>query len=251
MTTRFSILSVPIALALGFAQSPPALSANVIDVTEDVMTSSFFQGANTVRGYAVESNRPVLRVSTVDPFGTPGAETIYLSFDHDFSIYRGPIAATLTLQSVAGGFGADASAGAAFLVSAHAVDANPLTTIIDDTNPGGTKNWLAFYRENILVADAAARTSIGGFGAVTFDVSAIVDDWIDGRNPHRFIALTGRMDTSGNDFLHGFLNNDNGGVPMGHTYLTVTAVPEPATYAMLLAGLGFLGARLRLSKRRD
>ncbi len=250
MKKRFSLPCVPIALALSLAQAQPALSANVIHVTEDVMTSSFFQGANTVRGYAAESNRPVLRVSTVDPFDTPGAETIYLSFDHDFSIYTGPIAVTLTMQSAAGGFGADASASNPFLVSAHAVDANPLTTIIDDTNPGGTKSWLAFYRDNILAADTAARTSIAGFGEVTFDVSGIVDDWIDGTNPHRFIALTGRMDTSGNDFLHGFLNSNNGGMPMGHTYLTVTAVPEPATYAMLLAGLGLLGARLHRSKRR-
>ena len=54
-----------------------------------------------------------------------------------------------------------------------------------------------------------------GVGTVTFDVSDIVNGWIAGANSHQFIALTGKNDASGNDFLQGFVNNDNGGTALG------------------------------------
>lgn len=246
------VLAVPaltFALALGFSQT--ALAApTVIPVTEDVMTSSFFIGANAVRGYGVESNRAVMRVSTEGASGLGGAETIYLNFDYDFSSYVGPVSATLTMQSADGGFGANATATTPFLVSAHGVDANPFTSISDDTNPSGTVSWLNFYNSNILAADSLASTSIQGFGAVAFDVSVIVNSWISGANNNQFIALTGKNDVSGNEFMHGFLNNNNGGTAMGYTYLTVTAVPEPETYAMVLTGLALMGTRIRRQKNK-
>lgn len=244
-----AVVSLAFAGGIALAASYSAQAAEVIAVTEDVMTSSFFQGSNTVRGYAIENTRPVMRVSTLNPFGTTGAEAIYLSFAHDFTNYTGAVTATLTLQSAEGGFGADAGASTPFLVSAHGVDANPFTSIIDDTNPGGTADWLTFYNANILAADTAARTSINSFGPVTFDVSGIVNSWIAGTNTNQFIALTGKYDSSGSEFLHGFLNDNNGGTPMGYTYLTVAAVPEPATYGLLLAGLGVIGAVLRRTRR--
>ncbi|MCK6407208.1 MAG: PEP-CTERM sorting domain-containing protein [Rhodocyclaceae bacterium] len=246
---KLKTILAPTLLALGLAQS--AYAADVIQVSEDVMTSPFFTaygGNNTVRGYGVESGRPVLRVSNDGTNGMTGAETIYLSFNYDFSAYTGPVTATLTMQSTAGGFGADASLANPFLVSAHGVDANPFTSIIDNTNTGGSTSWLNFYSNNILAADAAARTTITGEGAVSFDVSAIVNSWIAGSNSFQFIALTGKNDVSGNDFLHGFLNNNDGGTAMGYTFLTVAAVPEPETYAMLLAGLGLMGSVARRRK---
>ena len=221
------------ALLAGFVASQQLAAAVIVPVQEDVMASSFFQGANTVRGYAGD-NRPVFRVSTIDPFGTVGAETIYLTFDSaQFSGLTGPVSATLTLQSTDGGFGANAEAGNPFTVSAHAVASDPLTTIIDDTNPGGTKNWIDFYNNDILPADSAALTAVGGFGAVSFDVSAVVNDWLSGANSVFALALTGKNDVSGGEFLHGFLNNTEA---PGSTFLTVTAaVPEPSSVALSLA----------------
>lgn len=219
----------------------PARAAVTIDVAEDVMTSSFFQGANTVRGYAGD-NRPVFRVSTANPFGTSGAETIYLVFDYDFSALDGPVSAILTMQSTDGGFGANAGVDAPFTVSAHGVGANPLTSIIDDTQPGGSMTWADFYATQILPADAAASTVVNGFGTVTFDVSTVVGSWIAGTGNIHVLALTGMNDTSGNEFLHGFLNNSEA---PGSVFLTVSAVPEPETWAMLLAGLGLVGLARR------
>lgn len=243
MTIRTHAPYAAAALMLGALLTVTPAHAVTIDVTEDVMTSSFFQGANAVRGYAGD-NRPVFRVSTGNPFGTIGAETIYLAFDYDFSSFTGPVSALLTVQSTSGGFGADASADTPFTVSAHGVAANPFTAISDDTNPAGSVSWLNFYNQSILPADAAARSVVTGPGAVSFDVSALVGSWISGGNAVQVIALTGLNDTSGNEFLHGFLNNTEA---PGSVVLTVSAVPEPETHAMLLAGLGLLS----LARRRQ
>lgn len=229
-------------LACAAAVSQQA-AAVVVPVTEDVMTSSFFSlDEDWVRGYPGD-NRPTFRVSTDNPFGTTGAETIYLKFDPAaFSSFSGPVNAILTLQSISGGFGADAGPGNPFTVSAHAVSVDPFTSIIDNTNPGGTISWIDFYNDNILAADAAAHTVVDGFGAVTFNVSGIVNGWVSGSTTVFAIALTGKNDFSGNDFLHGFRNNTEA---LGSTFLTVTAVPEPETYALLLAGLGVVAWGVR------
>lgn len=232
-------------LVLGSSALAQEASAVVVPVEEDVMTSSFFTGTNLVRGYPGD-NRPVLRVSTDGAFGLAGAETIYLTFDYDFSSFTGPVHAILSMQSVSGGFGADASIDHPFTVSAHAVDADPLASIADDTNPGGTISWSSFYADDILAADAAARTTINGFGTVQFDVSSIVNGWVAGTNPIHAIALTGKNDLSGDDFLHGFSNDSE--LP-GATFLTVTPVPEPGTYALLLAGLGLVALKARKARR--
>lgn len=207
--------------------------AATIPVVEDVMTSSFFQGANTVRGYAGD-NRPTFRVSTTDPFGTMGAETIYLTFDPaDFTGLGGAVPkALLTLQSISGGFGADAAADTPFTVSAHAVDANPLISITDDTNPSGTISWFNFYNNNILPADAAASTAISGLGPVTFDVTSIVNSWIAGSNTVFAVALTGKNHAAGGEFLHGFANNTEA---LGSTFITI--VPEPTALVLSIVGL--------------
>lgn len=220
-----------------------AVASTVFSVDEDVMTSSFFSGANRVRGYDAD-DRNIHRVSTNIPFGVAGAETLYLDFGNaDLSSFAGPVNAVLTVQSTSGQFGADAGPGNAFTVSAHAVNANPLTSITDDTNPGGTINWLDFYNNNIESADSLAITSIDSFGSITFNVSAIVNEWILSPTSFQSLALTGLNDTSGNDFLHGFLNNSEN---PGSTFLTVSAVPVPG--AVWLMGSGLI-AVIRLNRK--
>ncbi|WP_436715434.1 hypothetical protein U8335_23450 [Roseiconus lacunae] len=209
------------------------------------MTSGFFMGTDTVRGYAGDS-RSTFRVANDNAFGL-GPETIYIGFDgNDFSSFTGPVAsAILTVQSVSGGFGFDAGPGSPFTVSAHGVDADPFSTIIDDTNPTGTTSWIDYFNNHILTADPAAITSVDSFGTVTFDVTALVNDWVSGSNNVFALALTGTNDTSGTDFLHGFLNNTEA---PGSTFLTVNPVPEPATFAML-ASLAIPFAYRRVRRR--
>jgi len=210
---------------------PSTASAQTIAPTEDVMTSAFFQGADLVRGYVGE-NRPTFRVSSNNDFDR-GPETIYLLFgESDFASFTNPVPnASLSLTSVTGNFGADASATSPFIVSAHAVDANPFTSIIDDTNPTGTIAWDDFFDNNILAASPEVLSVINGFGVFEFDVTNIVNDWISGSNQEFVIALTGKNDVQvGDGFLHGFSNNTE--LP-GSTFLTVSAVPEPSSAALL------------------
>jgi hypothetical protein len=76
---------------------------------------------------------------------------------------------------------------------------------------------LTFLDAQIHTADPAARTAVEGFGPIEFDVSAIVNDWITGANDVLAIALTGLNDASGNEFLHGFLNDSEN---PGSSFLT-------------------------------
>ncbi len=226
------------ATAIGLVFASVTIAGSVtIEPTEDVMTSGFFQGDNLVRGYSGD-NRPVHRVSTNEPFGTGGAETIYMTFDFDASQFSGPVpAAFLSVESISGGFGADAGPGSPFTVSAHAVSVDPIESITDDTNPGGTIDWLTFFNDNIEQADPAALTVIDDFGTFTFDVTQIVNDWIAGSNTAFAIALTGKNDTSGGEFLHGFVNNTE---TPGSTFLQI--VPEPSSLLLVVLG-GFAAVR--------
>lgn len=245
-TQRLSMVLAASALLL--SSLPMVASATtVIPVDTSVMTSSFFQGTNRVRGYP-EDNRRVLRASNDGAGGLAFGETIYLGFTaFDFTTLSGQVQATLTMQSVAGGFSLDASASSPFLVSIHAVSANPFTQITDDTNPAGPISWSSFYSNNILPSVPAARTLVSGFGAVSFDVSSVVNDWRSGSNNIYALAVTGLDDTSSADFLHGFLNDSE---TLGSTFLTVTAVPEPsAVVLMMLGGTVLVVARRRSSLR--
>ena len=238
-------LTLPLII-IGIAIFSPLPAAMVFNPDEDIMTSSFFFPPNSVRGYAGEG-RDVFRVSNNDAFGVTGAETIYLSFQSaDLSSYVNPIEkAILTMTSVDGGFNANASGGNPFTVSAHAVDTNPIISITDDTNPGGTIDWLTFYNLNIQTASPNSFVAVEGFGQIEFDVTSIVNDWIIGANNELFIALTGKNDTSGNDFLHGFLNNTE---TPDSTFLTINPIPEPTTGMLTLFGLALtLGRRGRQS----
>ena len=218
-----------------------ASAATIVTPTEDVMTSGFFFAPDSVRGYAGD-DRSTFRVSTDGAFGVSGAETIYIAFDSaDFAGYAGPVdSAVLTVQSKSGGFGADAGPGSPFLVSARGVTADPLTTITDDTNPTGPTSWLDFYANNLLPAAPEASTVVEGFGAVTFDVTGLVNDWISGANTVHSLALSGANDLSGADFLHGFQNNTEA---PGSTFLTITtAIPEPGSLFLgLLACVALMG----------
>lgn len=223
----------------------PVTAATVINPSQDVMTSAFFSGPDFVRGYAGDG-RPTFRVASDNAFGV-GPETVYLDFSgFDASQYTAPVAsAIVTMTSVDGGFGANANASTPFTVSAHGVISNPFTSITDNTNPSGPVPWDTFFAGGILAADSNASTVINGFGQFEFDVTSLVNDWVTGSNQFEFIAMTGKNDVSTTDFLHGFANNTEA---PGSTFLTVTAVPEPGSFALL--GVTIACAVLRRRRRQ-
>jgi len=233
----------PFAVAL-ISFTAPLKATSVLAPKQDVMTSGFFTAGDFVRGYSGET-RPTFRVSNDGAFGVAGAETIYLSFDSaEISTFSSPVtSAFLTVTSKSGGFNGDAGAGNPFLVSAHGVDTDPLTAITDDTNTSGTVDWLTFYTDRILASDPVSSTSVDSFGAVIFDVTPLVNDWISGANSEYTIALTGKNDPTGNDFLHGFENNSE---TPGSSFLTITTIPEPSSIVLSILAIALgLGARRR------
>lgn len=242
MLPRRICLSAFMLVAIG---TRLASAETVIPVDLNVMTSGFFQGTNVVRGYAGEG-RTVERVSTHQAFATAGAETVYLTFDFDFASLSGPVPqATLRVESVPGGFGADATPSLPFLMSAHGLSADPITSITDDTNSGGPIHWVDFYNDNILPAAPAASTLVTGHGILEFDITDLVNSWIAGTNSVFALALTGKNDTSGNEFLHGILN-DAETLGVSHS---ISIVPEPSTWLML-AGSGIACAAFRRFRSR-
>jgi hypothetical protein len=234
---------------------PGNVSGDILRIspTEDVMTSVFFTGTNQVRGF-LGDNRPTFRVSSDNAFGS-GPETIYLRFSTaDFLGLSKPVGkALLTLTSVDGGFGANAGPGNPFLVSAHGVNLDPIANITDNTS-SGTISPLDFFNNNILDADPLAITRVEGFGQITFNVTALVNDWISGNNSNFYIAMTAKNDpqtgNGGNGYLHGFRNNSNTTLDEGFSFLSVTTIPEPSGLVIVSGIIGVLLC-LRRCRTRD
>ena len=126
-----------------------------------------------------------------------------------------------------------------FNVSAHGVNADPLASITDNTNPGGATAWNDFYWNNVLAADAAAVTAVDCIDCtVSFDVTALVTDWIDGSNTLQFMAIAGANHDPASEIFHGFLNNTE---HPGSTYLTIAPAAVPIPAAAWLFGSALLG----------
>ncbi|TWT90536.1 hypothetical protein Mal64_09280 [Pseudobythopirellula maris] len=223
-----------ILLAAAVAALPSAASATTIPVLEDVMTSAFFQGTNLVRGYDID-DRPPHRVASDNAFGA-GPETVYLTFDPSLFAPLGSSApqAILSVESVAGGFGAEASPANPFQMSAHGVALDPLASITDDTNPAGPIAWTDFFANQILPASGLATTVVSGTGTLKFDVTEVVNDWLSGANSVFALALTGKNDTlSDGNVLHGVANNSE--TPGVSHFISI--VPEPSALTLVVVSL--------------
>jgi hypothetical protein len=99
-------------------------------------------------------------------------------------------------------------------------------------------------------ADGATNYGAAGAGVLigaligTFTDTPTTADWfLIGYSKQVTLGIAGHIYASVNDTFH---NNNT-----GHFDVTVTAVPEPETYAMLLAGLGLMGAVARRKKQKS
>jgi len=91
---------------------------------------------------------------------------------------------------------------------------------------------------------AGAGVLIGALIGTFTDTPATPADWfLIGYSKQVTLLSAGHIYASVNDTFH---NNNT-----GHFDVNVTAVPEPETYAMLLAGLGLMGAVARRKKQKS
>ena len=241
-SVRFVTKNIRFVFLFPLVVGPEGQASIVLAPKNSVMTSGFFQGGDQVRGYEGDS-RPILRASSPAPFGLEQPEGIYFDFTSfdPTSFDSRTNSAILSVTSVTGGFNADADLENPFLVSIHGVGENPFLAIADDTNPDGLMSAIEF--ESTHIFNAVSSVSVNSLGLVTFNVTDLINDWIDGENSNYFIALTGRDDRSGSDFLHGFSNSSE--VPAA-TFLTIAEIPEPSELILLTIGiLALLGHRSR------
>jgi hypothetical protein len=236
-----------------YTSDPAAVSAGVtrtIDALDVRLSSAEWEQHGDI--YSVQTVTPpgtdhtsvvwtVIRASdnTVLQSGTIG--------DGVYDYYQGSIAVNSTGQVVIGyDRSGDASTGAAGKISFFVDTFNPIT-------PGGgpiapTANFLihvsntdSYHNGSLDGQVAAGRQRWGDYSQVT----------VDPNNPEDFWAI-GQFAREFNDAAGGHPGG-TGGSRWGTwiTEITLTAVPEPATWAMMLIGFGLLGGALRSAASAD
>jgi len=138
-------------------------------------------------------------------------------------------------------FSLPANGGSGYDLSNTPVTIAPIPVVLP---LGGTLN-MAFTA--ISVYSAGADNAIGGSGA---NADTLLADLYNAAGQNSYSVALG-PNAGGTFFMNvvGFANGSLGGQYSGA--ISVTAVPEPESYAMLLAGLGVMGAiAVRRNKRK-
>ncbi|WP_229215397.1 choice-of-anchor E domain-containing protein [Duganella sp. CY15W] len=96
---------------------------------------------------------------------------------------------------------------------------------------GGSVSFSANGHETVIYSDSATLAAFSGPGSLQALVSGSSNSWGSLENGNQVNAIPTQIDTYAKV-----------------TYTYITAVPEPETYAMLLAGLGLVGVVARRRK---
>lgn len=185
-------------------------------------------------------------------------------------LFAAPVAsqaAVYTVDAFANSTGGGTGVAVGFTVGdAFTVSVNPL----DLWNAGAPPRWSnanGLTGADLLAAGAADTNgdNPGGIAGVTV-IGSDFGTWTQGGLTAPFGALVGEWGNSGNFFLIGtnyagvaadstlklyyfdMNNSDNTGSILAD--VNVAAVPEPETYAMMLAGLGLIGFSARRRKNQ-
>jgi hypothetical protein len=222
-------------------------NARVVDTLDDRVSSTVYQSGNRI--YALHTVTPVgqdhtvVRISVID--ATTRAllsETDITGPDNSYDFYEGSLAVNNAGQFVVGYVRSGDNT--------HPIDGRiSIFARSFDTNANGT---ITATSGDILIKQspvddyhlgspqgqaAVGRQRFGDYSAVTLDPT----------NQNRFYVI--------NEFAD-FFNNAAGGNPAGSGFgrfgtfigiigINVNAVPEPATWAMMIAGFGFVGGAMR------
>lgn len=210
-------------------------------VSEDYMTSGFFQSAPFVRGQEAESSRAVNRVTSGSIFGLVG-ENAYFNFDFDASQFDGPVTgARFVVETALGGFGADPTDENRASVSVHSVSANPLDAI-DLTSAA---SWQQFRADELTSASVVDTVDVGDVGIYEWDVTGLVNAWIaGGDSQYAYTIATSSIHHEGDDFFLGFVNSSAVGEEGAPLTARLVIVPAPGMGALLLS-CGVVAGRRR------
>ncbi len=217
--------------AFSFIALSNIAAGETVYFTDNGWTGSAFRGASATDGDGNENLTKWTAASAVT------AGTIISSTSAAFTT-SGSIAGTTSgsYASLALGQGGDQIY--AFQAAASNPLFNPTTQLymFDDTN--GFENATSSSQGNI------PTNLVGGVTAVSFNQA------VGGGFSVKSSALSGSAQTK-DQWLSTFANTDNwqAGTSLPTGSVLVTAVPEPKNYAMLLAGLGLMGAIARRRSR--
>lgn len=223
-------------------------NARVVDTLDDRVSSSVYQVNGKI--YAVHTVTPlgqdhtVIRISVIDA-ATKAllSETDITGPDNSFDYYQGSLAVNNHNQLVVG-----------FVRSGdrtHPIDGRiSILAKSFNTNANGTLTATSgellikqspvdsYHLGSPFGSPAAGRQRFGDYSSVTLDPT----------NDQRFYVI--------NEFAD-FFNNAAGGNPAGSGFarfgtfvgiIGVSAIPEPANWAMMIAGFGLVGGAMRRRK---
>lgn len=219
----------------------------IIESERAAFSSGFFFGNPALRGHEANSASTVLGVSAF-PYG-PGSDAFGLApevtfFGFSLSQFENLDAAsvvsvTFEATTVFRNFQLPVPSGSnPVSINARGVSADPFSVIVS------TASRNAFYSQSLLPPDAAAATVVSGEGLYGWDVTPLVEQWLNDPGAVPVLAMTG--EPNGN-FLHGFRNPGAFDPPPGiNPRLVIQTIPEPRTAAICAAGIILLQLRRRM-----
>ena len=154
------------------------------------------------------------------------------------------------------GYGNSGLNGLAFAIDTFNFDGEPVAPSIqilengDVTPLAKTETGLTDIRDpSFFQWGATLDYSPSGLNDATGTLTGTIDQFIDGHSFSVALSLNGAISGLHNVPVYYGFTAANGLADDGHSISSAVPVPEPETYAMMLAGLGLLGWRLRRSRK--
>ncbi len=233
-----NVLNFKLLLVMGAALSVPFAQASTEIIVNGGFETGNFTGweVNEKGGSALFVESGFVSPATAYPTIGPNTGGFYALAD-------GPFGATSLVQRFSLGAVSSASLGFDMFVNSGAVSAVHATGL--DQTSGGSYEPNQHVRVDILSGTANAfDTGSGVLGTYYLGINSPKGDL---NYSHNQIDVTGLLAAGGSYQLRFAQVNNQDYLLQGidNVSLTITPVPEPKTYALMVAGLGLIGFAVR------